>query len=342
MRNGYIKNYDRFVILVWILIFGVFWLQYMGAMNMFEAFLLAACIILSAYPFTTYLSKRLLARAMEKKNMFRFVIQFFSITIIYSLLVPFILILFDYLENINIFPDSELLSTWNGLSYEFLNAFLVSLTINLSFCGLRFFEQNIRLQKELADSHFQILQAQINPHFMFNVLNHVNILIRKEPDLASSVLVQYTNILRYQLYSGKKDFVSIRQEVEFLKDFIEIENIRCTNSQDGKYFCDIEDENVSISPLMLITFVENAFKHVSRSKVEKGYVYIDLKQKNGELVLNVENSKYKDNLIKEKKEESGIGLDIIKKRLDILYHNRYSLIINDSEASYSTTLLIKL
>ncbi|MDR1201904.1 MAG: histidine kinase, partial [Tannerellaceae bacterium] len=208
-----------------------------------------------------------------------------------------------------------------------MNAYLISLTINLSFCGLRFFEQNIKLQKELAETSLQILKAQITPHFMFNVLNHVNILMRKEPDWASSILVQYTNILRYQLYSGKKDFVGIKQEIEFLKDFIDIEKIRWKNSIEVKYSWKIEDDNITIAPLLLITFVENAFKHVSRSKTEKGHVYIDLRQKSGELVLNVENSKYADDEPYKKKEESGIGLENIRKRLDILYPNKHCLLI---------------
>lgn len=342
MKYDYIKNYDRFVLLMWIFIFAVFFFQYIATMSVLEAFLVAACVILSAYPFTTYLSKRLLKKAMQQKNMPKFIIQFFAVSIIYSAIIPVILALFGYLENIGIFPHSEFMSSWNNPGYEFLNAFLISLIINLSFCGLRFFEQNIRLQNELAESSHQILKAQINPHFMFNVLNHVNVLIRKEPDLASSLLVQYTNILRYQLYNGEKEAVSIKQEIEFLKDFIEIEKVRWKNNLEVKCSWDVENDNTTLSPLLLITFVENAFKHVSRSKTEKGYVRIDLKQRNGKLTLFVENSKYADTPPIEKKEASGIGLENIKKRLEILYPNRYDLHISETDTTYSTSLSIKL
>ena len=342
MKYNYIKNYDRFVLLIWVFMFGVFWFQYSETMNALEAFLLAACVILTAYPFTTYLSKRLLKKAMESKNIFRFVIQFFAVLLIYSVLILLIFALFRHLENIGVFSPSEFTKMWNGSGYEFLNTFFVSLIVNLCFCGLRFFEQNIRLQKELTESSHQILKAQINPHFMFNVLNHVNVLIRKEPDLASSLLVQYTNILRYQLYNGEKEVVSIKQETEFLKDFIEIEKVRWKNNLEVKCSWDIEDDNTTLSPLLLITFVENAFKHVSRSKTEKGYVRIDLKQRNGELTLFIENSKYADIPTIEKKEASGIGLENIKKRLEILYPNRYDLRINATDTTYSTSLSIKL
>lgn len=342
MKYDYIKNYDRFVLLIWIFIFAIFFLQYIATMSVLEAFLLAACVILSAYPFTTYLSKRLLRKAMKQKNMPKFIIQFFAVSIIISAIISVILVLFGYLENIGIFPQSEFMSSLNNPGYEFLNASLISLILNLSFCGLRFFEQNIRLQKELAQSSHQILKAQINPHFMFNVLNHVNVLIRKEPDLASSLLVQYTNILRYQLYNGEKEVVSIKQEIEFLKDFIEIEKVRWKNNLEVNCSWDIEDDSITLSPLLLITFVENAFKHVSRSKTEKGFVRIDLKQRNGGLSLFVENSKYTDTPTVEKKEASGIGLENIKKRLEILYPNRYNLHISESDKVYSTSLSIKL
>lgn len=341
MKLNHIKYNNRFIASIWLLMLAVFWVQYMESMNKFEAFLLALGIVALAYPLTTYLSKKLLRKAMENKNMLKFVFQFLAITLFYSVCIPLIIALLNQLEVIGLFAPSEFMERWNSSGHEFLNTILTSLVINLSFCGLSFFEQNIRLQKELADSSLQILQAQINPHFMFNVLNHVNVLIRKEPDLASSILVQYTNILRYQLYNGKKESVSIRQEIEFLKDFIQIESMRWKNTLDVQCTWEVEDDTITFPPLLLITFVENAFKHVSRSKTDKGYVHISLKQKGSTLVLTVENSKYAENNTL-KKEESGIGLENIKKRLSILYTNKYDLFINDSEVSYLTVLTLKL
>lgn len=340
MKYDLLKNYNRFAILIWVFIFIVFWFQYSGAINTVEAFFLAASVIVFAYPFTTYLSKHLLKKAMERKNMSKFIIQFLFFTLISSALILLIFTFFHQLEIIGLFPVSEF-TEWVNIGHDYLSVVFTSLIINLSFCGLGFFEQNIRLQKELTESSLQILKAQINPHFMFNVLNHVNILIRKEPELASDILVQYTSILRYQLYNGKKDSVSITQEVEFLENFIEIEKIRWKNSLDVKLSWEVENGNITIAPLMLITFVENAFKHVSRSKTEKGYVYIKLTQQNKELNLIVENSKFMDDFTSSK-EESGIGIENIKKRLDILYPNKHSLLINDTKTAYSIFLTIKL
>lgn len=340
MKRYYLKYYDQFVLLVWAFIFGVFWLQYMPAMNILEAFLLSACIVLSAYPFTTYLSKFLLKKAVEKKNMFKFVIQFFIVCLLFSLFIPLFSIIFYHLEQYKMFPDSRFFETGQTLLYDYISAFLVSLILNFGFCGLRFFELNLKLQEELSESRLQILQAQINPHFMFNVLNHIHVLIRKEPELADNLLLQYTDILRYQLYSGKKDFITIDKEVDFLKNFIEVEKVRWKNKLDITCNWNIENGNTELPPLLFITFIENAFKHVSRSNSERGYIKIDLNQKNSIIHLSVENSN--DFFDISNKEDSGIGLANIKRRLEILFPNNHALETTCNNVFYSTILTIKL
>lgn len=340
MKGYYLKYYDRFVLLVWVFIFGVFWLQYIPAMNILEAFLLSTCIVLSAYPFTAYLSKTLLKRAVEKKNMFKFVMQFFTICLLFSFFIPLFSIIFYQLEQYKIFPNSHFFETGQTLLYDYISAFLVSLILNFGFCGLRFFELNLKLQEELSESRLQILQAQINPHFMFNVLNHIHVLIRKEPELADNLLLQYTDILRYQLYSGKKDLITIDKEVDFLGKFIEIEKVRWKNKLDISYNWDIENGNTKLPPLLLITFIENAFKHVSRSNSERGYIKIDLKQKDSIICLSVENSNsFFDT---SNKEDSGIGLSNIKRRLEILFPNNHTLETNCNDVFYFTRLTVKL
>jgi len=248
---------------------------------------------------------------------------------------------FDYLENMGVFPKSLIFEGESSYLGDFVGPFFAVLMINFGFCGMRFFEENLKMQKTIIESQLQILQAQINPHFMFNVLNHVNVLIKKEPALASALLIQYTEILRYQLYTAKKDYVSIGQEVEFLKNFIEIEKVRWKNNLDVECSWKMDDEDYHIPPLLLITFIENAFKHVSRSKKQKGCVKIELKQDKEGVTLYVENSKFADGYQKDKLEDSGIGLTNIRKRLDILLPDKNSIVINDNETMYSTTLLIK-
>ncbi|MFZ4861596.1 sensor histidine kinase [Sphingobacterium sp. Mn56C] len=343
MKIFYHKSYNRFVNYVWLAVAVIFTIQFgVKIMPLYEAMLIGLSVVLFSYPLTTYLSTSVLRKAMQKNSMFYFALQFLLFTLINGLFLFFILRLFTYLEGIQIFPGSETFSGKDSLFEDFVGSMLLAIFINFGFCGLRFYEANLRLQKNLIESQLQILQAQINPHFMFNILNHVNILIRKEPELASSLLVQYTNILRYQLYSGKEEYIRIRQEVDFLKNFIAVEQVRWKNNLDVTFHCNIEQDQAKISPLLLITFIENAFKHVSRSKTEKGYIKIDIKQKDDLLVLEVKNSKYAELSMSAKKEASGIGLENIKKRLEILYPNKYNLTIAEKETEFLIVLSITL
>jgi len=335
-----LKNHDWFVILIWLFLTIVFWFRYIPDSSMLEGGLLALCIMSCLYPFTTYLSKSLLQKAMRQKTMLLFAGQFFLVSAISALFIPAILHGFLYLEQSGFFPPSELLLGRSLFSIMYINALLVALFVNFGFCGLRFHEESMKLHEALVESQLQILQQQISPHFMFNVLNHINILMQEDVGLASSLLIRYSKILRYQLDSDKSSKVSIAQEVQFLKDFIEIEKVRWGNELMIDCSWKIDDNNKEFPPLLLITFIENAFKHVSRGTSEKVYINIAFEQITNSICLEVENSK--SNIQKEKDSVSGIGLENARKRLDIIYGNDYRLAIKDSETAYYTKLVINI
>ena len=335
-----LKNYDRFVILIWIFLTIVFWFRYIPDSSVLEGGLLAGCIMACLYPFTTYLSKSLLQIAMRHKNMLLFVGQFFLVSAISALFIPAILHGFLYLEEHGVFPLSELLLSRSAFGVMYINALLVALFVNFGFCGLRFHKESMKLHEALLESQLQILQQQISPHFMFNVLNHINILMQEDVSLASSLLIKYSKILRYQLNSEKNRKVSIAEEVQFLKDFIEIEKVRWGDELTINCSWKVENNQQEFPPLLLITFIENAFKHVSRCVAEKPYVNISFEQSACSICLELENSK--SNIQQEKDSVSGLGLENVKKRLAILYADNYSLTINDAETVYHTKLIIKL
>ncbi|PXV61119.1 histidine kinase [Dysgonomonas alginatilytica] len=340
MKNNLLKNYDRFVILIWIFLTIIFALQYIPPSSVVEGGLLALSMMLCAYPFTTYLSRNLLKKAMRQKRMLLFIGQFFLISALFAVLIPIILYGFSYLEKSGIFPPSELLSVDDYAIYGYLNAFVITLFINFGFCGLRFYEENMKLHEALVESQLQVLHQQINPHFMFNVLNHINILMQEDVNLASSLLVKYAKILRYQLNSEKNRSISIEQEVQFLKDFVDIEKIRWGDELQINCLWKVENNEKEFPSLLLITFIENAFKYVSRGISDSAYVTINFEQKANLICLEVENSK--SNIQLEKDSVSGLGLENIKKRLDILYADNYRLTIKNSETTYYTKLVIKL
>ncbi len=342
MKKNYFDRFEIFINIVWgFIIAGVIiqLLSYKMTLPELVSFVIAFFIAL--YPLSTFLSKNLFKKAIRERKIIAFGFYFFSITFLSACFIVILYLSFNYLEDQDVFTKSAISCEKNTILHDLAGAFISVLFLNFGFCGLRFFEENLKLKKTLIDSQLQILQAQINPHFMFNVLNHVNVLIRKEPDLASSLLILYTNILRYQLQNGKKETVDIRQEVDFLKNFIEVEKVRWKNNLQVNCEWNIEVGLTMIPPLLFITFVENAFKHVSRSKREKGFVNISLNQRENKLIFKVENSKFADGNYP-KTNSSGIGLVNIQKRLDILFPGKYSLKIENSNLQYKTNLTLEI
>ena len=277
---------------------------------------------------------------MRQKKMLLFVGQFFLVSAISAVFIPAILHGFLYLERSGYFPESELILGRNVFGIMYINALLVALFVNFGFCGLRFYEENMKLHEALVESQLQMLYQQINPHFMFNVLNHINILMLEDVNLASSLLIKYSKILRYQLNGEKSRKVSVEEEVQFLKDFIDIEKVRWGEELTINCSWEVGDSGKEFPPLLLITFIENAFKHVSRGISEKAYVNIKFEQADNLISLEIENSN--SSIQKEKDSVSGLGLENIRKRLDILYADEYQLIITDCETVYHTKLTIKI
>lgn len=129
------------------------------------------------------------------------------------------------------------------------------------------------------------------PHFMFNVLNHIHVLMQSDVDLASSLLIKYSDILRYQLYNTKTELISIKQEVDFLINFIDVEMIRWNDNLNVTCSWKIENNEKKIVPLLLIIFIENAFKYAPHDDFEKGFINIKFIQKGETISLEVVNSK---------------------------------------------------
>ena len=256
-----------------------------------------------------------------------------------STLVASYFVLFQYLEQTGIFPASNIFI--EGEESLLFNSILLlpgTLVINLAFCGLYFYSENLQLEKEKSQFLFQTLRQQITPHFMFNVLNHINILMQDNVPLASSLLEKYSDILRYQLYNGQKELISLEQEIEFLQNYIAIENIRWEDKLTVSTEWEVEDDSIGFPPLLLLTFIENAFKHASHTPTEKGQVQIRFKQNTHHILLEVGNTS-SPHL---QRTGTGLGLANAIKRLDILFHKKYQLSVNQTDTYYQTSLSIEI
>lgn len=348
MINSAFKNFKWVITGLWIILVLSIFVQFIEVCPPLEAALFSLSIFAITYPVTTYLSKHALPKALKDENIKGFVTQFVLLTILLAFLNAAFINGFVWLEKNDVFPTSIMFfGMARPLHLEFLGNILSAFAANLMFCAIRFFEVHYKMQQEHAklkqahlEDELQLLHAQINPHLMFNVLNHIHILMKKNVEVADELLLRYSDVLRYQLYECDKGSVLLEKEVDYLKDVIEIEKVRWGKELTVDCIWNIENGRKEISPLLLIPFVENAFKHVSRVPSAVGFVNIMLNQKEDILRMVVENSK--SNQPVPHKRSSGVGLENVKKRLEILYPEKHVLLIQKTDAIYKTTLSITL
>ncbi len=340
MKRFYVSHYRQVVVIIWIVIIFLFWLQRVHLSALPEATLFLV-IFIPAILGAHLLSNVLLPKAIRERKMRLFSVQFIIGTLFVSLTWAFIFHLFKYLETLDCFSGWDLVDSDDSLLLDFLFAIPSVGVFNLGFCGLRFYYEHIKLQKVHLETQLQALQAQINPHFMFNILNHIHILMQTNVELASSLLIQYSDMLRYQLYRGKLEKVKLKEEIEFLQNYINIEKVRWGSKIDVSTTWIVTDGNMEIVPLLLISFVENAFKYASRILSGQGFVKIVFLQKGNSLCFEVENSR-PDVMPGESSVDkpSGIGLKNTRQRLDLLYGTNYQLGIQETATTYYSKLEI--
>jgi sensor histidine kinase YesM len=192
-------------------------------------------------------------------------------------------------------------------------------------------KENENLKTELS-----FLRSQVSPHFMFNVLNNMVALARKQSDQLEPSLIKLSSLMRYMLYEADEDLVSLESEVEYLHSYIDLQLQRFGNKVAVKLDFSEIDSDYEIEPMLLIPFVENAFKH-GVSGLEDAIIEIELKAIKNELFFLVKN-KYNSQLEEIKDKTSGIGLVNVKRRLQLLYHSNHLLHIEDTNNSFTVSL----
>jgi len=182
------------------------------------------------------------------------------------------------------------------------------------------------LETEKLETELKYLKSQINPHFLFNTINSIFALIPKNPDLASESLANFSEMLRYQLYECNDDRIPLDSELKFIENFIALEKLRLDtqHTQLEFNFKNNTEEKQYIAPFILIPFIENAFKHVSKGRASTNFIHLDLEVDDSKLELKVVNSFFK-NQVSTLGNHHGIGLKNVKRRLNLIYGEQHSL-----------------
>ncbi|MFK7948600.1 MAG: sensor histidine kinase [Saprospiraceae bacterium] len=189
------------------------------------------------------------------------------------------------------------------------------------------------LEKEKSEAELTLLKQQINPHFFFNTLNNLYALSLKKDEATPEVILQLSELMRYVIYKGKEESVKLEEEINYIEDYCELQQIRLHKNLDFRFTQNVEDETIKIPPLLFIILVENAFKHGIEPAENTCYLHLNLESDQNGLTFTCENS-YED----ENDKPKGIGLDNLRKRLALRYPNQYSLEIIDDENIYKTIL----
>ena len=200
--------------------------------------------------------------------------------------------------------------------------------------------QKKELENEKLNAELNYLKAQINPHFLFNTLHNLNYLSQIKSDQATEVILKLSNIMRYMIYESNKAKVPLAKEISYIHDYLDLEAIRLNKAFSLKFDVSQVDEQLEIVPLILIPFVENAFKHGISDQQEKNWINIHLRSDKKSLELKVENSLKAGHI--EKEEASGFGLNNLRKRLELSYPKRHKLYIQESAEKFSVHLILEL
>ncbi|MBK8514828.1 MAG: histidine kinase [Saprospiraceae bacterium] len=198
------------------------------------------------------------------------------------------------------------------------------------------------LESQNLQSELKFLKSQINPHFLFNTLNSLYALTLKKSDQAPEIVLKLSEMMRYMLYECNEKEVPLSKEINYLKNYLELEKLRHGNKMliDLKINGKIKDQK--IAPLMLIPFIENSFKHGINNQISQGFVNLELNVMNQDLHMALENSKSPSLPKMNGKRSGGIGLVNVKRRMTILYPEKHHLDISESPNTYKIELSLSL
>ena len=229
-----------------------------------------------------------------------------------------------------------LMATWKGAMTG--TAFLV---------GIHYIKQwflkeqrNLQLTKENTEAQLQLLMAQVHPHFLFNTLNNIFSQVQYESPKGSQMIMGLSDLLRYILYEGKKSLVPLKHELTMVQEYIDLERIRYGNKLEVHVQVPDKTDEMYIAPLLLLPFVENCFKHGTSHVLHKPWINLTVEIKESTLVMKLMNGKAPENGALSKK--PGIGIQNVRKRLELLYSDKYELQIREEEEVFVVDLIVEL
>ena len=251
---------------------------------------------------------------------------------------------FLVLKGVPGFADSYLGSI-SGLTGWLI--FMGNIAFNISFVLMIFFinrwmqddRKRQALEAAKKEAELQLLKSQVQPHFLFNTINNIYALSKKNSPDTTEMIYRLSGLLEYMLYDSSKEWVPLEQEISYIRNYLEIEKIRYGSRLDVSFTTYGDISRCEVPPLVLLPFVENSFKHGLSRQTGPCWLRIEAGYDGNELSMKVENSKPDD--IGASMQKGGIGIQNVRKRLEILLDGHFEIRQMDGKDSYLVTIRIK-
>jgi hypothetical protein len=201
-------------------------------------------------------------------------------------------------------------------------------------------ERNLQLQKENTESQLQLLKAQVHPHFLFNTLNNIYSLTQDKSPAAAKLVTGLSDMLRFMLYESNKPLVPLSREFHLIREYIELEKVRYGNRLDLHVDLPDNDNGLYITPLLLLPLIENSFKHGTSDIIDQPWITLSARLEDNVLFIKLLNGKSAGNNVPA--ENGGIGLQNVRKRLQLIYPGRHELQVQEEEEVFIINMKVEL
>lgn len=299
-----------------------------------------------AVPVCYYAAKTLTPRYLYKKRIGKFV-GFILVLAFINSIITYLIALFIY----HLLTGHPMFRSANyviAISFGILlaNIILISISCIVKIIRDRFYmeQQLLEVEKEKIATELNFLRSQINPHFLFNVMNTIYFQVDKENVQARGSVEKLSEMLRYQLYECTTDKIDIAKEIEYIKNYVAMQSLRMEKGTDITLLIAENLSGFFIAPLLLLPVIENAFKHISNFKNPvENKIHISLQnEKDRYFAVRVSNTFDTSAPVNHLLNSGGLGMQNLKRRLHLLYPNRHEFSINEKDKLFETTIKIQL
>ncbi len=235
-----------------------------------------------------------------------------------------------------VFGPGEIVTAIVGLLLMGMN-----LGVKLYFKSQEDSKALIQMERHALERQLQYLKYQVNPHFFMNTLNNIHALVDIDPERAKTTILELSKMMRYVLYEGTNRLVPLPREVQFLRNYVQLMSLRYNNRVQIRLDTPTALPDRMLPPLLLIIFVENAFKHGISYRTDS-YIYMSISTQDDRLMFSCRNSRTAEPSNSTNKKEGGMGLKNVQRRLDLLFPQKYKLEISNEEKEYGVYLNIPL